>query len=331
MPVISDKNPLNAAGIEKKMKMKSGESVSSDIQSVTHMTSDSSDEGKVWEILIREINPERCRPWKYHNRDVAWLTRERCKDLIHSIQKNGQNEPSLVREIKDDPEYDFELIYGVRRWFACSEIPGQKLLAQVTNADDKNCMILMHSENACSKDISEFERAFSFAQQMKSGVFRNQTEMAMAMGVTQGTISKMIKSAEILEHLWLKDLFLHKLDIPVKQAYTLSMLLKNPMHGESIKKEAYRIQEEFETTRRYQGAPNILKRLIKSVNVENNTALDSIFLTSGNRPVVHCRRDKVGKICIVIEDEAKSLSRSEVEAACLKAIADCVYGLFPEE
>ena len=55
--------------------------------------------------------------------------------------------------------YDYEIIYGMRRWFACSQIPKQKYLVKVTDADDKACSILMHIENADSKDISELSFA----------------------------------------------------------------------------------------------------------------------------------------------------------------------------
>ena len=34
-----------------------------------------------------EVDPEICLPWKYHNRDDAWMNSERCKDLISSIRR----------------------------------------------------------------------------------------------------------------------------------------------------------------------------------------------------------------------------------------------------
>jgi ParB family chromosome partitioning protein len=328
---MSDADFFNKPGAEEDLKVKES---SSDLPKAGNEDSTShSTENKYRTVLIREVNPIRCKPWKYHNRDMAWLTTERCADLIHSIQQHGQNEPALVREIKGDPNYDFELIYGVRRWFACSVIPNQKLLVQVTNVDDKTCMILMHSENACSKDITEFERAFSFAQQMKSGVFKNQTELAKAMGISQGTISKMIKAAEILENPWIKDLFQHKLDISVKYAYALSVLLKEPRNVDFIKKEAMRIYRETRIMNRYKSASDILKKLIaasKNPEEKNASLLDSIILSIGDKAIVRYRQDKIGKLCIFIEDESKMLNRREVEAACLKAIAD-YYELFPGE
>lgn len=288
-------------------------------------------DGIARELQMQKIDPTRCRPWKYHNRDSAWLTTEHCQDLINSIRKFGQNHPALVRAVTNDPNYDFELIYGVRRWFACSMIPNQTLLVQITNADDKACMILMHAENACSKDISEFERAYSFAQQMKSGVFKNQTEMADAMGVTQGTISKMIKAAEILDYPWLGSLFQNKLDIPVKLAYLLSVLLKDPKIRDIVHLEASMIGNETEIANHIQNATDILKRLINCTKSDPLFPSNSIVLMSDKKPIILCRRDKGGKVSITIEREAKNFNRQDVEAACLKVIADYIYGLFPGE
>ncbi len=52
---------------------------------------------KIHPLLLVDINPTRCKPWPYHNRDSAWLTKARCVDLIHSIQREGQLDPILVR------------------------------------------------------------------------------------------------------------------------------------------------------------------------------------------------------------------------------------------
>lgn len=279
--------------------------------------------------LLVDIDPKRCKPWRYHNRDSAWLTRERCADLIHSLQRDGQLEPILVRALSGDPDADYEIIYGVRRAFACAEIPNQHVVARITDLDDKSCMILMHSENANSKDISDFERAFSFAQQMKSGYFKNQTEMAETMGLSQGTISKMINAAEIFELEWIAALFQTKIDIPIKAAYALSLLLKEAETRERIKTEAFDIQQSIKETG-FLPAPKVLHRLIASAKGSAGSPFESVILTVDNLPIVCCRQEKSGKFMIVIENEAKKLTAVDIEAACLKALREHVLrALFP--
>lgn len=271
-----------------------------------------------------EVDPNSCKPWKYHNRDTAWLTPHLCKDLISSIQKHGQNEPALLRRTEEGSHYDYEIIYGVRRWFACSQIKNQKLWGYVTQMDDKACALLMHIENADSRDISEFERAFSFSQQLKSNLFKNQTELAEAMGITQGTVSKMLSAVEIFDYPWIRELFSNKLDIPVKYAYHLSVLLKNTNNHTMIKAIASSIQEESQKVNAILSGKQILKRLIDDGKPNIPSAFQS-FLSQGNKPIVSCRRDKFGKVSIIIESEAKDLSRDKIEAACAKAISEYIF------
>ncbi len=94
-------------------------------------------------------------------------------------------EPVIVRSLVPGSDPSFEIISGVRRWFACSQIPHRKLLARVIEAEDRICMILMHADNAESQGIREFERACTFAAHMKSGVFQNQMDLAKTFRVSQ--------------------------------------------------------------------------------------------------------------------------------------------------
>jgi len=276
-------------------------------------------------LPIIAVEPKRCKPWSYHNRDEAWLTRENCQDLINSIQQSGQLEPILVRPIKNAPNYDYETIYGVRRWFACSQIPNQKLLARITDADDKTCMILMHVENATSRDITDFERAFSFAQQIKSGIFKNQAEMAEMLGLTQGYISKLINAGAIFEYSWIKALFQNKLNIPLKYAYELSILLKKPHFYEQIKLEAEAIFIEKQKRGVLPAPVHILKRLIHVCKTQMHFTGKAILLNADLKTVVSCSKNKTGKLTIYIEKEAKDLDPIDIEVACLKALQEHVF------
>ncbi len=187
----------------------------------------------------------------------------------------------------------------------------------------------MHAENANSKDISEFERAFSFAQQMKSGHFKSQAEMAEIMGFSQGSISKMISAAEVFEVDWIAALFKTKMDVPIKPVYTLSLLLKKVETRERIKTEAAVIQKNMTETG-FLPASQVLRRLIATAKDIINT-FESVILSSNNLPIVSCRREKSGKFTIVIENAAKKLKASDIESACLTALREHVLDeLFPE-
>ena len=181
--------------------------------------------GRVTPELEREnifaVDPKRVRPWKYHNRTEAWYTRERCEDLIDSIAKDGQQEPAVARRLKGDPSFDYELIYGMRRRFAC-ELLGKKLKLRVVEVDDAQAAVLMHIENADRQDITPMERALSFQTQIEAKVFATQDALAEAIGLSKGQVAKLLKAAGVLKHATLAGLFADKSAIPVIQAYNLA-------------------------------------------------------------------------------------------------------------
>ncbi|MBP9728613.1 MAG: ParB/RepB/Spo0J family partition protein [Gammaproteobacteria bacterium] len=273
---------------------------------------------------LLEIEPQRCKPWPHHNRDQAWFNRQRCADLINSIQRHGQMEPVIVRALALGSEPSFEIISGVRRWFACSQIPHRTLLARMIEADDKTCMILMHAENADSQDITEFERACSFAAHMKSGVFKNQIDLAKTFRVSQSTISKMIKVAELFDKSWFATLFESKLDIPIRQSYRLSTLLKKPELGSQIEMEAQVILEEKNKTKSPLPARLILQRLIRHVRSQSSReeafTNNKVLLAKEREPIITLKEDPDGNLSLTMDPRVRQYNREQITALWMQAM-----------
>ena len=186
---------------------------------------------------IFSVDPARCRPWKFHDRTAVWYTKERCQDLIDSVVKDGQLEPALGRRVVGDPNFDYELVYGMRRRFA-AEFTHTKLKLRVTEADDAKAAILMHAENANRKDITAMERALSFQQQLEGKVFDSQETMAEAFGLSKGQVTKLVKAAQLMKQPAIARLFPDKSSVPVESAYHLSVLMERPGAKDVILKAA---------------------------------------------------------------------------------------------
>src|SRR5271168_5368931 len=169
---------------------------------------------------VFSVDPKRCRPWKFHNRSNAWYTKERCQDLIDSVVKDGQLEPALGRKLVGDADFDYELIYGMRRRFA-AEFTHSKLKIRLTEADDAKAAVLMHIENADRQDITAMERALSFQQQLEAKIFASQDAMAEAFGLSKAQVSKLLKAAQLLKQTTIAQLFADKSSVPVEAAYQL--------------------------------------------------------------------------------------------------------------
>jgi ParB family chromosome partitioning protein len=222
--------------------------------------------GRVVPPLEREniffAEPKRCRAWAHHNRTAAWYTRDRCQDLIESIAKDGQQEPVVARKLVGDPSFDYELIYGMRRRFAC-EFLNTRLKLRVIEADDARAAVLMHIENADRQDITPMERALSFQSQLEARIFPTQEALADAIGLTKGQVSKLVKAATLMRHATLAQLFADKSAVPVDAAYKLATLWERPGAKEVILKSA---QNLLQRERAGRSPAELLKTLISSLD-----------------------------------------------------------------
>ena len=211
---------------------------------------------------IYSVDPKRVKPWAHHNRSAVWYTRERCQDLIDSIAKDEQQEPALARRLKGDPDFDYELIFGMRRRFACETL-GKKLRLRVIEADDIRAAVLMHVENADRQDITPMERALSFQSQLEARIFPTQEALADAIGLTKGQVSKLIKAASLMRHATLTQLFVDKSAVPVDAAYKLATLWDRPGAKEIILKAA---QNLLQKERAGRSPVDLIKALLASLD-----------------------------------------------------------------
>ena len=279
--------------------------------------------GRVAPELEREnvflVDPKRVRPWKHHNRTEVWYTRERCQDLIDSIAKDGQQEPALARRLKDDPTHDYELIYGMRRRFACETL-GRKLKLRVVDADDGRAAVLMHIENADRQDITPMERALSFQELVDSRVFDTQDLLAQAMGLSKGQVSKMLKAAALMKQPPIGNLFGDRSAIPVEQAYKLASLLDRPGAKEVIFQAAKNLGREGQGAR----APaELLRVLIGSLDRSKKFAPIQKQYNLGAARRITVTRNARGKVTLAFPQGLQGIEKGDV----LKAIEEILKEL----
>lgn len=133
-------------------------------------------------MKVLNIDPARCRPWKYHNRKSTWLSEVNLASLIESIKIDDQQQFGLVRKIDDDPNYDYEIIFGLRRCAACG-FAGKKFQARFTDASDDECFRLMHIENEESDNVSPLEKALSYSNALKEGVYADEEDLMRRLDI----------------------------------------------------------------------------------------------------------------------------------------------------
>jgi hypothetical protein len=182
----------------------------------------------------------------------------------------------------------------------------------------------MDTQKSDFKDISELERAFYFSQQFKSGVFKNQNEMAKAMGVSQGLISRMIKAAELMEYDWLKKLFRKKIEIKIKPAYKLANMLKNTFQKNKIQEVASVLETRINSGERLT-TKKILKILLEAGSVSLQNIQQEILYPIGEAHQVLCKRDARGRLTFIFEGELSTLHRDTLVDAMKDAIDQLIF------
>ncbi len=270
------------------------------------------------DFSIIEIEPEHCAPWKYHNRDMAWLNKNNCLDLIASICKVGQQSPILVRKANPGSTHKYDVIYGVRRWFACREIDGRKLLAKVTTAGDRECMMLMHVENADSKDISDFERAYSFRAYFESGLFSSQSDFAQAMNISKGMVTKLFTAAELADNPWFNEFITNKTEVPLIKAYKIASSLRNSFTRIFVDKEISILRERIKknnSTINTKKFIHFLENIIFRDDAEKKNLLNQLSTKTSNFKV---KLDTKNQLTIQIKSKLEEQLAKELVTQALE-------------
>ena len=160
------------------------------------------------------LDPQRCRPWLFHDRDIAALNEANCADLIDGFKEAGRQTTSgLVRPLKNDPEgFTYEIVVGLRRWWVCRFL-GWQFEAEIRAADDGEAFIASDVENRSRQDISDYERAWKYrralteiysAEGLATGRAKErhtQESLAAKLGKTAGWMTQLLDLTNLPEEI----------------------------------------------------------------------------------------------------------------------------------
>lgn len=155
---------------------------------------------------VYELDPTRVRPSRFANRHMLSFEGEDFDKFRSSIRKMAGNEiAAKVRRLPDDPDYDYEVVYGHRRHKATS-LEGTPFYAKVVDLADAELVQLMHIENQ-RLDLSSFEEGFQFKQWLDEGFYKNATTLAAAIDESKSFVSQRLAITDLPEIVFiaLKD------------------------------------------------------------------------------------------------------------------------------
>jgi ParB family chromosome partitioning protein len=224
--------------------------------------------GKVVADKTEFVDPAKCRPWRLHNRDLDHLTEESCRDLIDAfLSAKKQRIPAIVRRLTDDPDHDYEIVAGVRRWWTVNWLrqhnhPEFDYLVTIQRIGDEEAFRVSDVENRSRKDITDWERAREYLRAMREFYNDSQAEMADHLNISRPWLSRLIDVARLPPEI--VAAFADRHDVTVRIARDLKPLASSPQNRKAMEACALEIAEE----RRAGGKPltgaETAKRLVQS-------------------------------------------------------------------
>lgn len=224
--------------------------------------------GKVVTDRSEWVDPARCRPWRLHNRDLDHLNEDSCRDLIDAfLSAKKQRIPAIVRRLRDDPDYDFEIIAGVRRWWTVKWLrehhhPEFDYLVTIQTVSDEEAFRVSDIENRSRKDISDWERGKEYARALAEFYDGHQKEMAEHLKISSSWLSRLIDVTRLPDEIVAAFSDTH--DITVRVARDIKPLTTDTRTLDLMMGEVRRITAEREDLGVKLSGPEVAKRLVQS-------------------------------------------------------------------
>jgi ParB family chromosome partitioning protein len=271
------------------------------------------------------VDPAKCRPWRMHNRDLDHLTEESCRDLIDSfLSAKKQRIPAIVRRLKDDPEFDYEIVAGVRRWWTVKWLrahhhPEFDYLVTIQNVTDEEAFRVSDVENRSRKDISDWERAKEYTVALAEFYEGSQSQMAEHLNLSKSWLSRLLDVARLPEDV--VSAFADTHDITVRVARDIKPLTGDAKALAKMREEAARIADERAKVGTKLSGPEVAKRLVKATVAPSIKGAGEKEITGkGGKVILRYTKARGGGLTIKVPPKTDASP-----AELLKAIA----GLLP--
>lgn len=147
---------------------------------------------------VLTVNPNRICNWQFHDRPPTELGD--IDALANDLKLIGQQQPCIVRPYTENPDYDYEVIAGERRWRAASKA-GIQLKVIVKPFSDNEAALSQAGENAQRKDLSDFAKGMSIAKFLESGVL-TQSDLTKKLGLSKIQVNRLMSFSQVPEEIW---------------------------------------------------------------------------------------------------------------------------------
>jgi ParB family chromosome partitioning protein len=266
---------------------------------------------------IVAVSPFRCRLWELHDRLQDYVTEESCKAEIESFTTHRQLIPVLGRPLREDPDYDVELVYGARRLFVARHL-GVPLQVELRDVGDREAIIAMDTENRHRKDISAYERGLSYRRWLRARHFESQDDIARALNISASQVSRLLKMAELPSVI--VNAFVSPLDIRESWGLDLHRLWSNVSIRTAVGQRARALAERVprlpahDVYQRLLGPPDTTARSRRKYR-------DEVVLSARGTPLFRIRYQRTA-VAVLLPAEAVSGNSLEQIRSVLAGILE---------
>lgn len=283
-------------------------------------------QGKVKNTRDEYVDPNRCRPWRMHNRDLESLTEDSCRDLIDSfLVAKKQRFPAIVRPIRDDPDYDYEIIAGVRRWWTVKWLrdnhhPDFDYLVTVSSLSDEEAFIVSDIENRARKDISDWERANDYRRAIDEFFGGKQSAFSEHLKISKGHLSLLLSLLDIPAEIVRAYPSVTQLSVTLHRE--LKPLLDNPKSRAAMISTAIELSSDPETAKK--SARDVTDALVagaRGIRVKTKRDDKPHILDGQGRVLLNYRADKRG-LTLFVPAKQTAENAAALEEAFRKLLRD---------
>ena len=136
------------------------------------------------QVPIERLHPNPDQPRRSFNEDAL-------AELAASIREKGIIQPLIVRPARD-PEGDFEIVAGERRWRASQIAQLHEVPVIVRDFDDTEVLEIAIIENIQRADLNPVDEAHGY-QQLMSRFGHTQEQLAQALGKSRSHIANTLR------------------------------------------------------------------------------------------------------------------------------------------
>jgi ParB family chromosome partitioning protein len=146
--------------------------------------------------LKRELPIDRLFPRQ--NQPRRTIDPTEIEQLAATIRALGMIQPIVVRPLDGNPDDDYEIVAGERRWRAAQLAGMSTVPAIIRTLDERSTVLYSLAENIARSDLNPMELAKGYESVLANHGF-SQTELAEAIGQNLKTVNRILQLLKLPE------------------------------------------------------------------------------------------------------------------------------------